>query len=286
MTLDEVEREVAIQLVITADEEPRVGLESQLSAAKRNLESWNSVDVNAPRSSQSLNALLHERPPYGARGWSEVLRRVQKRARALIRIFDEAILHQVQIRFFSVDLARELDGRHWESSGQSGVVTIANALEAPHALAVQIPAGIPYAFALTHLTVQNRRALCTLLWTKKAMPSPSVLIWSDTDGQWLCSARRRGFAEVTAKLLACSAPHHASANDAHNEVWVEISAAPADLIVLSAGGQANQRVRAEYNAKKKNRCCTWCRAVANQYQEVSISFESDARLQQACIGRH
>src|SRR5699024_5766241 len=137
--------------------------------------------------------------------------------------------------------------------------TLANASEAPHWLAAHIPPGLPHTFALTRLTVQNRRALCTLLWSDHRAPDGGAVIWSDTDGRWLDHSSPLGLNRVISALQASSAPHHASANPAHDRVWTALGHAPDTLVMISAGGNKAQTYRSDYVNLQRRPHCTQSR---------------------------
>lgn len=293
VNVEEISDDIRRQVVELADAaDGSVLTLGTLASAERNLSSWRADPSGSQQGFWMRQSSQQRRYWYGAKSLDEIIERVKKRAGALLRIFKAAHSNGVQLRFFSIDLALAdaRVGPAWETAnaGIPGIVTLANAVEAPHAVRVFIPAGLPQAYALTRLTVQNRRALCTLLWSEPNTPSGGVMVWSDTDGHWLKSLRPRGFSKVTVALAASSAPHHASGNSAHDEVWAELRSAPKDLVVISAGGQRNQLVRAEYNALKSSRCCTWCRTVSENYQEVRASMPTGGRMSllQKCSRTH
>lgn len=292
VSLHELESLITAELTVNSDigSDELSNLEGYLAQAEENLDAWDTASFEP-----NDGFTFHVKTPgtrghwYGASGLDEILNRVKKRAKALIRIFDTAILmkQKVKIRFFSVDVALSRKTKEWERSGLPGTVTLANASETSHALAVNVPAGLPYAYALTRLTVQNRRALCTLLWTDSKKTNEGVLIWSDTDGTWLDHSSPLGFSKVVRTAKASSAPHHASANTAHDRVWQELLKAPKSLLMISAGGQKNQSYRQEYLDLKNRRCCTKCRPTATIYQEVNISFNGTSpSLQEKCLITH
>lgn len=289
VSTDDVEANIADQIVTTSEE----GGEDQLSLgllelADENLSAW---DVSTIDSGRGFSIVEPPRAPqhfYGATDLAEIIRRVRFRASALIDILTAALINRVRIRFFSIDLALSSTSKKWETEGRAGTATLANASEAPHALAVRSLPGLPYTFALTRLTVQNRRALCTLLWTDPSTPDGGVVIWSDTDGTWLNHSSPLGLSQVISTLRASSAPHHASANSAHDRVWRELRSAPNNLIMISAGGNRNQSYRPEYLALGSRRCCTWCRNASARYQEVRVLSQTKGRmaLQDMCLGLH
>ncbi|MFK3677547.1 hypothetical protein ACI2IP_07430 [Microbacterium sp. NPDC090218] len=270
-----VRKEIARQIAsddIVADGPLSIDL---LTRADHNLRSW---DVAAASGAGTW---------YGARNLQEIVNRVRRRAKALIAILTAAITGSIRVRFFSIDLALSRKSKSWETEGQPGTVTLANAAEAPHSLAVRIQPGLPHAYALTRLTVQNRRALCTLLWTNSRKPDGGVVIWSDTDGNWLDHAGPLGLDKVIQTLSASSAPHHASANTAHDRVWTELGHAPSTLIMISAGGSRSQSYRPDYNTLSSRRCCTWCRPGSTTYQEVrASSTAAGVALHRTCANPH
>lgn len=251
--VEDIGHDLANQLIVPTSRANATELASAtLASAELNLDSW-SANRNAPAGGFRMRLSSNHRSYwYGAKGLEEIIGRVRSRAKALVKILRAAQNNNVKLRFFSIDLALvdQSSRRSWETAdaGRPGTVTLANALEAPHAVAVRIPPGLPYSYALTRLTVQNRRALCTLLWSEPKTPAGGALIWSDTDGGWLQSLGPRGFNQVISSLAACSAPHHASANPAHDSVWTALRGASKQLVIISAGGQHNQTVRAEYHA--------------------------------------
>ncbi|MDI6023899.1 hypothetical protein QBL02_10125 [Leucobacter sp. UT-8R-CII-1-4] len=227
--------------------------------------------------------------PYGAVNIDEILQRVKKRADALIAILKSALRRKIIIRFFSIDLALYQNQKDWEREGRPGVATLANASEAPAAANVYLPPGLPQAFAITRLSVQNRRALCTLLWDEKASLEQPVIIWSDSDGQWLDVQSPKGLAKVVESLVASSAPHHASQNPAHDRIWDELTLAPSSLLLVSAGGQHNQKNRKEYLNAGLHRGCTKCRTAnprAVQQVMVEVPSHGPARLSHTCHTSH
>lgn len=277
------------QIVETADRAAGVELSSEiLDAAAYNLASW-STDEFGPN-----DGFLFAQSPrrvigwYGARNLDEIRDRVNRRAGAILKIFKSADADGVHIRFFSIDLALHSSRAPWLHAGNPGYVTLLNADEAPRALDVTIPAGLPYSYALTRITVQNRRALTTLLWNRRSVLDDSIIIWSDTDGGWLDLLRPHGLGNIMSTLAGSSAPHHASGNLAHDAVWKELGAAPQDLVVISAGGQKNQTFHADYTALRAQRCCTWCRPSSATYQQVRASSLPSGRLflHDSCLRTH
>ena len=226
---------------------------------------------------------------YGAASRQEIVDRVRKRATRLIAILGEACRRSLTIRYFSIDLALRVGAkRSWLTAGIPGRVTIANANEAPFWQAVQIPPGIPYTYALSRLTVQNRRALSTLLWSHSRDTTQAVIVWSDSDGNWLNTLSPRGFTHVAGSLLASSAPHHASDNAAHARVWQELAGAPQRMVMICAGGQGNQPYAAEYLVLASRRSCTRCRGHATPCQQVTAHGGTGAglTLQPPCAASH
>lgn len=291
VSVDDLSENIAAQILETTFEGGETpDFADVLAAASRNLASWSGDSTGPDRGILIRYASRRARGWYGARSVDEIIKRVKKRADALLKIFAAAHKRGVGVRFFSVDLARlaAASGSPQRSRGARGKVTLINADEAPRALAVTVPSGLPYTYALTRLTVQNRRALSTLLWPDPRTPHGGVIIWSDTDGDWLKDPGQQVTKHLIRRLAASSAPHHASGNSAHNSVWDELRHAPHDLVVVSAGGQWNQSYHKDYTALQSRRCCTWCRTVPGGYQEVRLSSIPGGRmiLQQACLHVH
>ncbi|WP_223144729.1 hypothetical protein [Mycetocola sp. JXN-3] len=253
------------------------------------MDSWDNVQFTDPDGFSIIDENGEDTNWYGAKNLKEIIRRVKRRAKALIAIFETAKTHSVILRFFSIDLALSTASRSWETQGQAGTATVINGKETPLPLAVTIPPGLPNVYALTRVTVQNRRALSTLLWGDNNHSYPGgTTIWSDTDGQWLDHFSPLGLDRVVQGLAASSAPHHASANPAHDRVWQELRAAPSSMVMISAGGNRTQQYRSDYNNLGQQRSCTWCRTTQSTYQEVSAQYVSThlAVLQNQCLGAH
>jgi hypothetical protein len=190
-----------------------------------------------------------------------VVKRVQSRASALMKILAAADEEKVTIRYFSVDRAKGLGVEPWSESGEPGVVTLANALEqSPPAVSALAPT-ILSLYAVIRLTIQNRRALCPVLWHGGSLDG-AVIVWSDSSGEWLADVPAF---TVLAKFAASTAPHHGSVNPSHDAIWKELrSRFPTlSLPMLCLGGSSSQNtggVRAEYAAlPSRGRACTRCR---------------------------
>ena len=175
---------VAERLVGATEGSESVTLD-HLTRAQENLDSWNVDALDADDGFTFVNDPAPKRGWYGAKDLGEIVRRVRFRATHLISILKTALTLGVHVRYFSIDVAIGRTGHPWDTEGMPGIATIANADETSHSLAVTIPAGLPFSFALTKITVQNRRALCTLLWTQDHSSAQGVMIWSDTDGGWM-----------------------------------------------------------------------------------------------------
>lgn len=259
-----------------------------VATARRYLNDWSVEGVD-----DSEGFLLTLSAPdavrwYGAVDLHEIVRRVRARAAVLTNIFRIALACDVRLRFFSIDLAIASSARTWEREGLPGTVTIANASEFVSPLSVSVPPGIPYSYALTRLTVQNRRALSTLLWVHDDRPDDGVIIWSDTDGNWLDHSSPLGLGRLIGTLGASSAPHHASSNPAHDRVWSELRRARDSMVMINAGGQRNQHYRGEFTSMRARRCCTWCRPTSLVYQDVRVSYSSAGvvALHNSCLQVH
>lgn len=222
---------------------------------------------------------------YGAKSLQEIIDRVVFSSTNLLKIFKAAHANKVLIRYFSIDLALSTSTKEWETAGNPGTVTLANATEAPYALALTMPTGLAYTYALIKLSVQNRRALCTLLWNDPNMPHGGTLIWSDTDGGWLNHSSPLGLNQVIQSLAISSAPHHGSNQPGHDRAWNELRNLSSPYVMISAGGQWNQGYRTEYVTLGPDRCCTRCRP-HHGIQEVraTIATTGTPTLHTTCLG--
>lgn len=166
----------------------------------------------------------------------KVAKRTLERAHRILGIVLGARRARVRVRYFSVDHAKRTCAP-WESEGERGVATIANAAEVfdPRSRGTDL-----VAFArLMHLTIQNERALCPVLWNGC---EPAVLVWSDSTGQWAADPCFRAD-ELLEKVSVCTAPHHGSMNTAHDPAWQAMGShfIPNGGVVILAGGMSNQR---------------------------------------------
>lgn len=289
ISVESVSDEITRQIVATADGTDAIELTTEvLDQAEVNLESWTTDEFTADEGFVFAQSPRRVGGWYGARSLDEIRDRVTRRATVILKIFQAAVDDGVHIRFFSIDLALIAKSGPWLRAGSPGHITVLNAGEAPRALAVSIPPGLPFTFALTRITVQNRRALSTVLWNPHTALNNSVVIWSDTDGGWLHLLRPRGLDKIIRRLAGSSAPHHASGNPAHDDVWTELSTAPVDLVMISAGGQRNQSFHPAYTALQAQRCCTWCRPSSARYQEVRAYLLPSGRmnLRHSCLRAH
>mgnify|MGYP000872080128 CR=1 FL=1 len=188
-----------------------------------------------------LRDILAEYIDQDGEGWSswdpdKVAKRTLKRAHRILGIVLGARRAGVRVRYFSVDHAKRTCAP-WESEGERGVATIANAAEVfdPRSRRTDL-----LAFArLMHLTVQNERALCPVLWDGC---EPAVLVWSDSTGQWAADPCFRAD-KLLEKVSVCTAPHHGSVNKAHDQAWEAMDShfIPHRGVVVLAGGMPNQR---------------------------------------------
>lgn len=274
---------IAEQIVVDRGGNDEVLTLELIRSAIHNVDSWRYDSLSDIDGSHRFRGRA-----YGARNWAKVIARVRARAHVIGPILNAALDRSVKIRFFSIDLMLSKSSKEWEHAGHSGEVTIANASLAPHSLAVTIPPGIQYSWALSRLSVQNRRALSTLLWTNQKNCKNSAVVWSDTDGNWLDHTSPLGFDAVVRSLSASSAPHHGSRNREHNRVWEELGNAPSSLVMIAAGGNWTQNpLRAEYTTLGKQRACTWCRMGLNTVQQVSAYFSRGTMvLVDQCLQSH
>lgn len=280
---------IADQIATLADGDGGIITDRLLGRADENLRAWDAAGAGGEDGISIVDPTFPLRHWHGAKNLNEIINRVRKRADPLIRILSEACKRSIKIRFFSVDLAMSQARRTWETEGRPGVVTLANAVETTFWRALHIPTGLAYSFALTLLTVQNRRALSTLFWRDTTMTDGGAIIWSDTDGSWLDHSSPLGLAKVIQGVSVSSAPHHASSNAEHDRVWQELSSSLDDIVMINAGGHVNQGYRREYtDLQLQQRCCTWCRPNSRHYQEVIASSNTPGHwvLNNICQSQH
>lgn len=122
----------------------------------------------------------------------------------------------------------------WKSQGIRGIVTIVNAVQVrPQHRRSRAPASD--LIKLAYITVQNRRALVTFLWPKyvctKQLRRPyplrsvsgasgGVLIWSDSEHRVL-TEKPNSTVIPWCHISVMSAPHHASRDLQHVDIWQE-----------------------------------------------------------------
>ena len=213
---------------------------------------------------------------FGAKTVNEVAKRVAARAGALHAILAAALKASLRVRFFSIDYAITQASTPWLNDGDPGNLTIANAAEVWGFIPV-LPIGLQVAYALGQLTVQNRRALCTLAWDQSTSPCGGALVWSDSAGDWV--AELPTIRATLGDLAVSSAPHHGSAGIAHRAAWQELAShLAAGKPVVSAGGQHNQGYSGDYlGIARTSRGCTRCRgkhAIVHPVRDVSARIGS------------
>ncbi len=262
---EDVRELIEQQIIVDGGNDGGVLTLELIKSAQKNVDTWHEDTKSEDESSRRSGGRV-----YGARNWAKVIARVRARTHVIAPILREALRRSVQIRYFSIDLMLNRPSKEWKRAGHQGEVTIANASLAPNSLAVTLPPGIQYSWALSRLSVQNRRALSTLLWTNTKDCKNAVAVWSDTDGNWLDHTTARGFGAVVKSLIASSAPHHGSRNPEHDRIWKELTNAPPSLVMIAAGGHwAQNPLHAEYIKLGNRRACTWCRKTPNIVQQVS-----------------
>lgn len=200
----------------------------------------------------------------------EIARRAASKASALQKLMVDAYRRRVKVRLFSVDHVRS--STPWRSTGSAGIATLANAVEVRRRAA---DAGsLPLlAFALA-LSVQNRRALCPVLWHDGALEGGAI-VWSDSSGSWVATS---ACADLLPKLLISTAPHHGSANRDHDPAWDSLSPflERVETVVLCAGGQWNQGTRDEYaSLPGERKRCTRCRCRSRSHESQTVVLRSD-----------
>lgn len=208
----------------------------------------------------------------------EIARRALRRARRIAEIVGDCHRGRVTIKWFSVDhypdLHSELSGPRW-ITGWGEAISIANADRVRFRHTRQQPSGLDALALSLALTVQNRRALCPVLWSPFEA-RPRVLVWSDSSGEW---TGRSGVKELIALIDGSTAPHHGSTVPAHDAAWraLEPFLQKRDTVMLLAGGESTQaHVREEYTSlPSQRRGCTRCRhspGVRSTPQTVGIRF--------------
>ena len=189
----------------------------------------------------------------------------------------------------SVCKAEEEASPCWKSEGNRGVVTILNArdtipdgesfggVNSPHSECVDAL----YAFTLSSsLAIQNSRALSVFLWptVEESMKcQDGIIVWSDTQGRVSGESPRDPF--VPWHLVGVmSAPHHASANNDHKDIWVANSMSPFVLdnryVVLSNNKHENCLEWREYF--KFHKRCMRCSQNAER-ELVVVTFPGGVR---------
>lgn len=216
---------------------------------------------------KSLGALGDDENVSDWRGTStDVAARAASRALQLVAILSAARVAEVRVRYFSTDHAvQRVVKRPWERFHRTSLVTIANAIEvqfAPprrHSLS-------SLAFVM-RLTIQNRRALCPVLWSWHRF-GPAVLVWSDSSGGWAADFPEAH--DLLDRLPVMTTPHHGSDNSAHAAAWraLEPFRSRADTVMVLAGGEPTQkRVHHDYlEVPHDRRGCTRCRHEEPQRQ--------------------
>ena len=181
----------------------------------------------------------------------EVATDIDAKAKKLAGMLVSAVRAGMTVRWFSVDHVA-LDGREkWEASSRPGVVSLANAVEVE---VRPVPDGWETAvlFATMRYSVQNRRALATLLWETEH--SGHFVVWSDGDGTGC-----RLEALPWQRIAGMTAPHHGSDKSVHDPIWDAAAPHLAGLDVVLAGGTASQSLHGAFTAHAVgSRACTSC----------------------------
>ena len=189
----------------------------------------------------------------------QVATRAMVRASRICAILAASTAAGVRVRYFSVDhVNRGQRTDPWRRFPSQVPASIANAVEVY--LRQRRPQGLAGLAYLLQLTIQNRRALCPVLWECPHV-GPSVLVWSDSSGEW--ATGDRDFARFAAEIPLATTPHHGSTNASHDDAWTFL--APllrrSKTVLVQAGGESAQKgVRPEYlSLPKARRACTRCR---------------------------
>lgn len=186
-----------------------------------------------------------------------VAKRAVDSVRKILQIVQEAHQSPTTVKLFSIEHAmRNPEPQPWRSEGSAGLITIPNGREVePKSLTT--PATVQHLAMLYTLTIQNRRALTSLLWTCWCVGSNKAMVWSDSSGEWTAESRLHLPIE---RVALATAPHHGSANADHTDAWTAMWGATAELILVAAGGQAGQQVNGAFlAAPHERRACNRCR---------------------------
>lgn len=203
----------------------------------------------------------------------DVVKRAVERAERILSIISGALAAGVRVRYFSVD-HKASSPAPWMREGEPGLATIANAVEVgrPRALGRDV-----FAFArLMHLTIQNKRALCPVLWDGHG---PEVLVWSDNTGAWASTPRYRA-CELLRRVSVCTAPHHGSGNSEHGPAWRAMDHhfdVGRGIVVLAGGFKGQGEPHPDFLAiAADHRACTTHRGHKGRHRDsgrVRVLFE-------------
>lgn len=227
-----------------------------------------------------MNRTSRGRPPRATRDAAE---RALERAEVLIQILGRASWSGALIRFFSVDVTEGERRWLWATAGYPGEITIMNAVEAgtPNRW---VEDSLQFVAGLLTLTVQNRRALCTLLWSASGSHGRAA-VWSDSAGDWLPTS----FFWPLYDLELTTAPHHGSATDAHDRIWDSLAPFMHELLVVCAGGHVHQKGahKSFLAVDSQARGCTRCRhgaVLPSRARDVVVTLGSAgfSHLQPSC----
>lgn len=141
-------------------------------------------------------------------------RRLKQRLRALRKIYDTARRVGTKIRYFSYEEAEAAPDAYWLKSGEPGWMTIINAREI-------YPRTTPHAPVLLYfaLTIQNRRAIVPFVQAADpfGVGTPTgMLMCSDSSFEFIPECP-----PPWSRIGIITAPHHGSANDAHDSLYLE-----------------------------------------------------------------
>ena len=176
---------------------------------------------------------------------------IHDKAARLAGIVSDALHAGMALRWFSVDHPAPGGAEKWTVSGRVGAVSLVNAVqvEVGHAAPGRETARL---FATMRYSIQNRRALATLLW--ETPTAPHFVVWSDGDGSGCALA-----ALPWDRIGGMTAPHHGSEKNVHDPIWLAAAPHLARMHVVLAGGASNQSLHRTFSAHPPGaRGCTSC----------------------------
>lgn len=190
----------------------------------------------------------------------EIAGRVKAKVARLSKILTDATSHGVTVRLFSSDHIKQSSHAHpWLDGASRRLVSIANAIEVEPIMTTR--ASLSDLAYRAVLSIQNRRALCPVLWHRGSIKGGAV-VWSDSSGTWV--DRPLGSDTLLDLVDISTAPHHGSNATYHAAAWraLEPFVNRSNTVMLCAGGQWNQGVATPFTClDRSRRGCTRCRHI-------------------------